>query len=543
MIAHVGTVSTAESQQLASAAKRYGFDAVSAVTPFYYPFSFEEHCDHYRAIIDSADGLPMVVYNIPALSGVKLTLDQINTLVTLPGVSALKQTSGDLFQMEQIRRAHPDLVLYNGYDEIFASGLLAGADGGIGSTYNIMGWRYQGIVQALREGDVAKAQRLQTECNKVIDLLIKTGVFRGLDNKNRRESKMSTSTQNIPWYRHLNRAQWRAFSAAWLGYLLDGFDFVLIALVLTEVQSEFGLTTVQAASLISAAFISRWFGGLLLGAMGDRYGRRLAMVSWRALFFIGILPIIFALWLRKNIPEAEDWKEKHAGKAPVRTMVDILYRGEHRIINILMTFAAAAALWFCFAGNLQNAAIVAGLGLLCAVIFISFMVQSSGKRWPTGVMLMLVVLFAFLYSWPIQALLPTYLKTELAYDPHTVANVLFFSGFGAAVGCCVGGFLGDWLGTRKAYVCSLLASQILIIPVFAIGGTNVWVLGLLLFFQQMLGQGIAGILPKLIGGYFDTDQRAAGLGFTYNVGALGGALAPILGALIAQRLAFVKTKS
>ncbi|MGL1636622.1 dihydrodipicolinate synthase family protein, partial [Vibrio parahaemolyticus] len=49
-----------------------------------------------------------------------------------PGVGALKQTSGDLYQMEQIRREHPDLVLYNGYDEIFASGLLAGADGGIG---------------------------------------------------------------------------------------------------------------------------------------------------------------------------------------------------------------------------------------------------------------------------------------------------------------------------------------------------------------------------------------------------------------------------
>ncbi|MCT4714705.1 N-acetylneuraminate lyase [Enterobacteriaceae bacterium H18W14] len=180
LIAHVGAISTQESQKLAGAAHRYGFDAVSAVTPFYYPFSFNEHCDHYRAVIDASGGLPMVVYNIPALSGVKLTLDQVATLINLPGVGALKQTSGDLYEMEKIRRAHPDLVLYNGYDEIFASGLMAGADGGIGSTYNVMGWRYLAIKKAIQEGDVQRAMRLQSECNKVIDLLIKVGVFRGL---------------------------------------------------------------------------------------------------------------------------------------------------------------------------------------------------------------------------------------------------------------------------------------------------------------------------------------------------------------------------
>ena len=50
---------------------KYGFDAVSAVTPFYYPFSFQEICEHYKSIINAADGLPMVAITI--------TLDFLST--------------------------------------------------------------------------------------------------------------------------------------------------------------------------------------------------------------------------------------------------------------------------------------------------------------------------------------------------------------------------------------------------------------------------------------------------------------------------------
>ncbi|WP_432093592.1 sialate:H+ symport family MFS transporter [Streptomyces sp. bgisy100] len=415
--------------------------------------------------------------------------------------------------------------------------------------------------------------------------------------------------------RSVSRRQWRAMAAAWAGYVLDGFDFVLITLVLTEIADDFGLDPVQAASLVSGAFVTRWLGGAALGALGDRYGRRPAMVvsillyslgtfasgfawdytslfvarlligtgmageygasatyvleswpprlrnrasgflisgyafgtvlaaevhrwvvpalGWRWLFWIGVLPVLVALWMRRSLPEAADWSaEVAAAGAPVSPFRPLFAGRTRAVVNSLLAVTAATALFGVFTP--AGAAAVPVLSVVAAVCLLAFAVQLGGRRgWVLYVALVVTVFCAFLYSWPVQALLPTYLKTELGYSPGQVTGVLFWAGFGTMAGCWLAGYAGDLLGTRRAYALAPAASLAFVFPVFAVRDSPA-ALGLLLFCLLGLGQGISGILPRYLAGHFPARTRAASLGFVYNVGALGGAVAPVLGARLAE---------
>ncbi|WP_246143996.1 MFS transporter [Actinacidiphila oryziradicis] len=162
--------------------------------------------------------------------------------------------------------------------------------------------------------------------------------------------------------------------------------------------------------------------------------------------------------------------------------------------------------------------------------------QFAGRLWPVTVVLMVTVFCGFLYSWPLQSLLPTYPRTEPHYDPGQVSNALLYAGTGYAAGSVLVCLAGDRFGTRRAYVGMLLLSLLFVIPVFAVGGSHIVALWVLLFCLQGTGQGASGVLPKYVSGHFPVGFRAAALGFTYNVGALGGAAAPVLGAKLAEPL-------
>jgi N-acetylneuraminate lyase len=177
VIGHVGALSTNEARTLAKTCLQEGYDAVSAIPPIYFPYSLDDIRSYYQAILEAADGVPLLLYNVSAMSGKKLSIAELGELLALPGVVGIKQTDVDMYQMEQLRRRYPKLVLLNGYDEVFLSGLVSGANGGVGSTYNIMGWRYRELWRLIEGGDNKAALQLQGKCNAVIDLLASAGVF------------------------------------------------------------------------------------------------------------------------------------------------------------------------------------------------------------------------------------------------------------------------------------------------------------------------------------------------------------------------------
>ena len=173
LIAHVGAISTSEAADLAWHACALGVDAVSSVAPFYYNFSLDEITRYYLDIADASTA-PVLVYNIPAFSGVKMTFESIAGLLSDPRILGVKHTSSDFYLLERIKHSFPDRLVYNGYDEMFLSGIAAGADGGIGSTFNVMAEKFIRILDLFNAGDIAGAREEQKRVNNIIGAMVAT---------------------------------------------------------------------------------------------------------------------------------------------------------------------------------------------------------------------------------------------------------------------------------------------------------------------------------------------------------------------------------
>ena len=176
LVCHCGAISTEHTLRLARHAKQVGVDAISAIPPFYYKFSAEELVAHYRALASATD-LPVIIYNFPALSGVQFSNQTWDALLTLPNVCAVKHTSYDLYQLERIKQRYPHITFFNGHEEMLLSGLAAGANGAIGSTFNAVPKAALKIRDCYKANDYAGAIQAQHFLNDFIDLLGRYGTM------------------------------------------------------------------------------------------------------------------------------------------------------------------------------------------------------------------------------------------------------------------------------------------------------------------------------------------------------------------------------
>ena len=373
----------------------------------------------------------------------------------------------------------------------------------------------------------------------------------------------------------ITRDQKRTLVAAALGWMLDAFDVMLYALVLTHIMRDLGMTKTVAGGLATLTLLASGIGGVLFGHVADRIGRKHALMlsiltysicsfasgfaptvavlalfrfilglgmggewntgatlvaetwpthlrakaislvqsswaigyaaaavvawsvlalfhnNWRAVFFVGVLPALVTLWIRKDVPESEMWKQhrllQSGGEEPPAVRFRELFSGEYR-------------------------------GKTAALFFLNF--------------------FGMFGWWGLFTWVPSFLSSPLAdggrgFDPRQMTVMLVVLNLvGMFPGYASFGWVADHIGRRKSFIL-YTGMAALLVPLYAHlqDPTTLLLLGIpVAFFGTGFFSG-SGIIGSEI---FPTSVRARALGFTYNGARTLSSVAPWVIGYVAQ---------
>ncbi len=178
----VGITDTAyvESVHLAGFAADVGATAVVAAPPYYLPEAqpeLQEYLDHLVTELP----LPLYIYNMPALTKVHFELETVRRAMDNPRIIGLKDSSGDLNYFkaaaELIKQHRPDWPLLIGPEEKLFDALQLGGHGGVSGGANLFPKLYVKLVEAHHAGNLARAQELQKQIQRVSDSFYRIGKY------------------------------------------------------------------------------------------------------------------------------------------------------------------------------------------------------------------------------------------------------------------------------------------------------------------------------------------------------------------------------
>jgi MFS transporter, SHS family, lactate transporter len=355
----------------------------------------------------------------------------------------------------------------------------------------------------------------------------------------------------LPWWREPTRPQWMAFLAAWLGWVLDAFDFTIYLIVVPEIAREFGISPAAALGSLTLTLLVRLLGSVAAGWAADRWGRKLPLMLslvWFAIFdgLVAIAPtftwvLVFrtlfgfgmgAEWTAGSTLAMENWPARSRGIA---------------------------------SGVLQGSW---AIGFLLAALVSAFVVPAWGWRG-----LFVVAVAPALLALPIRFLVPespewlAERRRERARGPRSLreagvlralvaASLIMALGFGVYyglttsytlmlaldhgmgaserwpllsifnVGMMVGAIACGWAAKRHGIRVAVALPALLMLPVLPLYvGAAPALLHLGAFLGGVFGVGFAGVVPLFLTDAFPADVRARCVGIAYHVGAIAAAIA------------------
>ena len=380
---------------------------------------------------------------------------------------------------------------------------------------------------------------------------------------------------SLPWFRQVNRDQWKAFLAAFLGWLLDGFDFTIMTFILIDIQNSFTVDRALAGALGTVTLLFRLLGGLGAGMAADRWGRKLPLILsilWFSLFaflsgFSTSYAMLFAFralfgigmggeWTAGMPLALEHWPARYRGIAS-----GLLQGGWYwgHILSALTfhyiypMFSGVSDPFSDAPGSTLGWRVMFWTGVIPALLVLWIRVgvrespvwlerqrylrhtkQSLGDRVSIvrifhsdliGVTLQASLLMgAFMFSYySITFWYPTFLR-EAQLDP--LPYLVAFN-IGAILGTAIWGRVSETRLGRRGAVSIAALIGVASLPLFLFESNT----SLLWFGALMMGTngaGIWGMAPSYLTERFPTSVRGVGPGLAYHVGAAIGSMTPLV---------------
>jgi 4-hydroxy-tetrahydrodipicolinate synthase len=170
VIAGTGSNNTVTAIETSLEAADLGVDGLLLVTPYYNKCTDAGLVKHYHAIADAVD-TPIVVYNVPARTGVNIKPCVMKDIASHGKIVAIKEASGNICQIAETARLCPHIDIYSGCDDHVVPLLSLGGKGVISVVSNLLPRMTHDMVMSFLEGDVARAREIQFKLNPLNDVL------------------------------------------------------------------------------------------------------------------------------------------------------------------------------------------------------------------------------------------------------------------------------------------------------------------------------------------------------------------------------------